>query len=71
MKNLSSPWCTGITLRKVDKSKQKDNDCVNAYDVASILARRMAVQTSDSESDSDDSEYDSEGWAEQETAVNS
>lgn len=60
----------GITLRKVEKIEQKDNDRVNTYhDVASILARRVAVEISDSESGSDDSEYDSEGWAEQETTV--
>ena len=60
----------GITLRKVEKIEQKDNDRANTlHDVASILARRVAVEISDSESGSDDSEYDSEGWAEQETAV--
>ncbi|KAK7575555.1 hypothetical protein V9T40_011841 [Parthenolecanium corni] len=62
----------GITLRKVEKIEQKDNDRLNMntfHDVASILARRVAVEISDSESGSDDSEYDSEGWAEQETTV--
>ena len=60
----------GIKLRKVEKTEQKDSDRVNTlHDVASILARRVAVEISDSESGSDDSEYDSEGWAEQETAV--
>ena len=38
------------------------------HDVASILARRVAVEFSDSDSASE-SEYDSEGWAEQETSA--
>lgn len=56
----------------MEKIEQKDNDRLNMntfHDVASILARRVAVEISDSESGSDDSEYDSEGWAEQETTV--
>lgn len=60
----------GIQLRKVEKIEQKDNDRVKTLrDVASILARRVAVEISDSESGSDDSEDDSEGWAEHETTV--
>jgi len=56
----------------VEKIEQKDNDRLNMstfHDVASILARRVAVEISDSESGSEDSEYDSDGWTEQETAV--
>lgn len=54
----------------MEKIEQKDSDRVNTlHDVASILARRVAVEISDSDSGSDDSEYDSEGWAEQETTV--
>ncbi|XP_065218853.1 actin-binding protein WASF3 [Planococcus citri] len=61
----------GIKLRKVEKTEQKDSERVNTlHDVASILARRVAVEISDSEDESDDSEYDDDGWAEQgETAV--
>ncbi|XP_043253753.1 wiskott-Aldrich syndrome protein family member 3 isoform X1 [Colletes gigas] len=57
----------GIKLRKVEKIEQKEVERVNAlYDVASILARRVAVEFSDSDSASE-SECDSEGWSEQET----
>lgn len=57
----------GIKLRKVEKIEQKEGERVNAlHDVASILARRVAVEFSDSESGSD-SEYDSEGWGESTT----
>ncbi|XP_073991643.1 wiskott-Aldrich syndrome protein family member 3 SCAR [Rhodnius prolixus] len=56
----------GIKLRKVEKIEQKEGERVNAlHDVASILARRVAVEFSDSESGSD-SEYDSEGWGDHE-----
>ena len=37
------------------------------HDVASILARRVAIEVSDSASGSD-SEYDSEGWDEETSA---
>lgn len=58
----------GIKLRKVEKSEQKEVERVNALnDVASILARRVAVEFSDS--DSSDSECDSEGWGEQDSSV--
>uniref|UniRef100_A0A0A9YPN5 Wiskott-Aldrich syndrome protein family member n=1 Tax=Lygus hesperus TaxID=30085 RepID=A0A0A9YPN5_LYGHE len=56
----------GIKLRKVEKDEMKEGERVNApHDVASILARRVAVEFSDSDSGSD-SEYDSEGWVDQE-----
>lgn len=59
----------GIKLRKVEKIEQKEVERVNAlHDVASILARRVAVEFSDSDSASE-SEYDSEGWGEQETSA--
>lgn len=59
----------GIKLRKVEKHEQKEVERVNAlHDVASILARRVAVEFSDSDSASE-SEYDSEGWGEQETSA--
>ncbi|XP_072155631.1 uncharacterized protein SCAR [Bemisia tabaci] len=53
----------GIKLRKVEKIEQKEGERVNAHDVASILARRVAVEVSDSDSASaSESEYDSDGW---------
>ncbi|XP_047107423.1 wiskott-Aldrich syndrome protein family member 2 isoform X1 [Schistocerca piceifrons] len=59
----------GIKLRKVEKIEQKEVERVNAlHDVASILARRVAVEFSDSDSASE-SEYDSEGWGDQETSA--
>ncbi|KAL1123456.1 hypothetical protein AAG570_002536 [Ranatra chinensis] len=59
----------GIKLRKVEKNEQKEGERVNAlHDVASILARRVAVEFSDSDSASE-SEYDSEGWVEPEPSV--
>lgn len=62
-------YSLGIKLRKVEKNEQKEVERVNAlHDVASILARRVAVEFSDSDSASE-SEYDSEGWGEQETSA--
>lgn len=59
----------GIKLRKVEKSEQKEVERGNGlHDVASILARRVAVEFSESESGSD-SECDSEGWGENETSA--
>lgn len=59
----------GIKLRKVEKSEQKEVERSNAlHDVASILARRVAVEFSDSESGSE-SECDSEGWEEEQAAA--
>ncbi|ENN71312.1 wiskott-Aldrich syndrome protein family member 3 [Dendroctonus ponderosae] len=61
----------GIKLRKVEKSEQRqevDRGVNGLHDVASILARRVAVEFSDSESGSD-SECDSEGWGENETSA--
>lgn len=59
----------GIKLRKVEKIEQKEVDRGNGlHDVASILARRVAVEFSDSESGSE-SECDSEGWGENETSA--
>ncbi|XP_037957803.1 wiskott-Aldrich syndrome protein family member 3 isoform X2 [Teleopsis dalmanni] len=53
----------GITLRKVEKSEQKEIERTTAlHDVASILARRVAIELSESEDS--DSEDDSEGWME-------
>ncbi|KAL1494072.1 hypothetical protein ABEB36_009728 [Hypothenemus hampei] len=61
----------GIKLRKVEKSEQRqevDRGVNGLHDVASILARRVAVEFSDSDSGSD-SECDSEGWGENETSA--
>ncbi|XP_058804941.1 actin-binding protein WASF3 isoform X2 [Phymastichus coffea] len=59
----------GIKLRKVEKNEQKEVERVNALnDVASILARRVAVEFSDSDSASE-SECDSEGWGEHDTTA--
>lgn len=59
----------GITLRKVEKKEQKEVERGNGlHDVASILARRVAVEFSDSDSASE-SECDSEGWGENETSA--
>ncbi|XP_059617570.1 actin-binding protein WASF3 [Phlebotomus argentipes] len=53
----------GIKLRKVEKSEAKENERSTAFhDVASILARRVAIELSESESS--ESEDDSEGWME-------
>ncbi|XP_044010093.1 wiskott-Aldrich syndrome protein family member 3 isoform X2 [Aphidius gifuensis] len=59
----------GIKLRKVEKNEQKEVERVNALnDVASILARRVALEVSDSDSASE-SECDSEGWGEQDSTM--
>lgn len=54
----------GIELRKVETRNdvRTDEKPSNYHDVASILARRVAVEMSDSDSGS--SEYDSDGWDE-------
>uniref|UniRef100_T1IZF7 Wiskott-Aldrich syndrome protein family member n=1 Tax=Strigamia maritima TaxID=126957 RepID=T1IZF7_STRMM len=54
----------GIKLRKVEDYKQKEVEKQTPpHDVASILARRVAMEFSDSDSNSE-SEYDSEAWEE-------
>lgn len=53
----------GITLRKVEKIEQKEKERSTAFhDVASILARRVAIELSESEDS--DSDEDSECWVE-------
>lgn len=48
--------------------KQKEVDkAAPLHDVASILARRVAMEFSDSDSASE-SEYDSEGWGEEDAS---
>ncbi|XP_054711697.1 actin-binding protein WASF3-like [Uloborus diversus] len=55
----------GIKLRRVEDIKQKEVEkAAPLHDVASILARRVAVEYSDSDSQSG-SEYDSDGWEEE------
>lgn len=58
----------GIKLRRVEDIKQKEIEkAAPMHDVASILARRIAMEFSDSDSASE-SEYDSEGWGEEEAS---
>ena len=49
----------GISLRKVEeqkiKSRESEPSTNGLHDVASILARRVAIEFSDTESDSDSS----------------
>lgn len=55
----------GIKLRRVEDIKQKEVEkAAPLHDVASILARRVAMEFSDSDSPSG-SEYDSDGWEEE------
>lgn len=55
-------------MKKVEKSEMKEVEKNNAlHDVASILARRVAVEFSDSESGSDSEESD--GWEEEAAAT--
>lgn len=60
----------GIKLRKVEQrndAKENDRTIERLHDVASILARRVAIELSESsDSESDD---DSEGWMENETSA--
>lgn len=58
-----SPICLGVNLRKVEKIEQKEKERSTAFhDVASILARRVAIEVSESEDS--DSDEDSECWVE-------
>ncbi|XP_019869432.1 wiskott-Aldrich syndrome protein family member 3 [Aethina tumida] len=58
----------GIKLRKVEKTERKEVEQGNGlHDVASILARRVAVELSDTDSGSESE--DSEGWGENETSA--
>lgn len=48
--------CIGISLRKVEKGQQREGEkgrMDGLHDVASILARRVAMEISDSESGSE------------------
>jgi len=63
----------GIALKKVEQrekaKKEEANEGTNQTDVASILARRVAVEMSDSDNENaTDSEYDSDDWGDESTA---
>lgn len=54
----------GISLKKVEQ-KADQTQSAGLSDVASILARRVALEVSDSDEDGpSDSEYDSDDWGE-------
>ena len=64
---------TGIALKKVEQreqaKKEEANENAQQTDVASILARRVAVEMSDSDNENaTDSEYDSDDWGDESTA---
>lgn len=56
----------GISLKKTEQNEAKDKAGQGLSDVASILARRVAVEFSDSDDCPSDSEYDSDDWGETE-----
>jgi len=73
----------GIALKKVEQKQEADKAAAagaggasggkggpggHGTDVASILARRRAVEMSDSEGGPSDSEYDSDEWGDESTA---
>lgn len=53
----------GIQLRKVERQQHQAKEIKPPLDVASILARRVAIELSESESS--ESEEDDEEWMEQ------
>lgn len=62
-RNTSVFWCSsGIQLRKVEEQREQEAKHERIEnDVATILSRRIAVEYSDSE---DDSEFDEVDWLE-------
>lgn len=55
----------GIALKKVEaKAEQENSKGQGMSDVATILARRVAVEFSDSDDCASESEYDSDDWGE-------
>lgn len=55
----------GIKLRRVEDSKQKEVEkCTPLHDVASILARRVAMELSDSDEGGEGDEEDDDPWDE-------
>ena len=66
---------SGIALKKVEQKQKAEAEGAagkgpgfSGTDVASILARRRAVEMSDSEGGPSDSEYDSDEWGDESTA---
>ena len=65
---------SGIALKKVEQRAAEASDVgngesgANQTDVASILARRVAVEMSDSDDGPTDSECDSDDWGDESTA---
>lgn len=65
---------SGIALKKVEQREMAKNEEANGpngtTDVASILARRVAVEMSDSDNENgaSDSEYDSDEWGDESNA---
>ena len=56
-------FLAGIALKKVEaKEAQENGKGQGLSDVATILARRVAVEFSDSDDCPSDSEYDSDDW---------
>lgn len=60
-------------MKKVEQIEQEKSEEANGQsgqsDVASILARRVAVEMSDSDNEHpSDSEYDSDDWGDESTA---
>ena len=53
---------SGINLKKVEQREKTEATTSSANDVASILARRIAVEFSDTESESYDSD-DDDDWS--------
>jgi WAS family protein len=64
----------GIALKKVEQKENEKQEEANGgvssqTDVASILARRVAVEMSDSDNENaSDSEYDSDDWGDESNA---
>lgn len=60
---LSFSLFTGIKLRKVEREHKEAREVKPPLDVASILARRVAIELSSesSESDEDDEEWNEHG----------
>lgn len=61
--NLLDAIRSGVKLKKVEESKAKENEkTAPLHDVASILARRVALEMSDSEAENASEADDSDEW---------
>ena len=61
--NLLAAIRHGIKLKRVEESRAREVEkSVPLHDVASILARRVAMELSDSEGEAEEDEADSDGW---------